>query len=423
MAQLYLSIITQNNSFLFEFECRESEKDSVRGRVLFPFMESFVEETNTLIIPEYQQNNVELRNKVKLVSEELKESSSKIYQLYNCFAKRMIDKQWFYISDKIVEREQYSEIQYKLTKLNESKDSDFFEYIKRIQTKLNEIYGITTFDENTHVAIGEQLKENRVCRYCGKAMPEVSFKKVAHTISEALGNKKIITNDECDACNQLFGDSIENDLIRVFDFPRFIYRIKGKNGVAHKIEGKNYTLFSDQNTGKAKLYQINNDRTKEELTTTNKSNALQLITTRPIPSENIYKCLVKYAIGVLDKEDITYLGKTIQWIKGEITESDLPPIAKLIDHSIVDHPQMVVFIRKDDDKQQDFPHIFVSIRLINTQFAFIIPFSDKDTNDFTKTENFTNVLDWFELFNGREWQIVPCNKNEVIIKLKSTDKK
>lgn len=398
MAQLYLSIIIQNNSFLFEFECRESEIDSVMGRMLFPFMESFIEETNSLIIPEYQQNTVELRNKLKLVCEELKRSSSKVYQLYNCFAKKMVDKQWFYISDKVIEREQSREIQYKLTKLNEPKDSDFFEYVKRIQTKLNEIYDITTFDENTHEAIGEPLKEIRVCRYCGKSMPEVSFKKVAHTISEALGNKKIITNDECDACNQLFGDSIENDLICVFDYPRFKYRIKGKNGVACKIEGKNYTLFSDPKTGEPKLYQINNDGTKEELTTYNKPIELQLTTSRRIPSENIYKCLVKYAIGVLDKSEITYLCKTIQWIKGEIPEHVLPPIAKIIDQSIVEHPQMVVFIRKDEDKR-DFPHIFVSIRLINTQFAFIIPFSDKDTNDFTKPENFAKVLDWFELFN------------------------
>jgi hypothetical protein len=39
-------------------------------------------------------------------------------------------------------------------------------------------------------------------------MPETTFKKDAHTISNSLGNIFFFTNDECDECNTNFGSGI-----------------------------------------------------------------------------------------------------------------------------------------------------------------------------------------------------------------------
>ena len=59
--------------------------------------------------------------------------------------------------------------------------------------------------------IGETDKAKRKCRFCRESMPTVKFDKDAHTISEGLGNKSIITNDECDTCNETLGKDIEQD--------------------------------------------------------------------------------------------------------------------------------------------------------------------------------------------------------------------
>jgi hypothetical protein len=40
-------------------------------------------------------------------------------------------------------------------------------------------------------------KKKRVCRFCGKSPPDVTFKKVAHAIPELLGNKSIESAYEC----------------------------------------------------------------------------------------------------------------------------------------------------------------------------------------------------------------------------------
>ncbi|MBB2929830.1 HNH endonuclease [Paraburkholderia silvatlantica] len=74
-------------------------------------------------------------------------------------------------------------------------------------------------------------KSNRRCRFCGKTPPEVTFKKVAHAIPESLGNKSIESAYECDTCNELFGNGIENDLGNWSKPTRTLVRIRGKSGV------------------------------------------------------------------------------------------------------------------------------------------------------------------------------------------------
>lgn len=74
-------------------------------------------------------------------------------------------------------------------------------------------------------------KEHRVCRFCGKTRPEVTFRKDAHVIPQALGNRSILSYYECDVCNESFGNGIENDLGNWSKPIRTMLRISGQNGV------------------------------------------------------------------------------------------------------------------------------------------------------------------------------------------------
>ncbi|MBV8095742.1 MAG: hypothetical protein JO110_21445, partial [Acetobacteraceae bacterium] len=62
----------------------------------------------------------------------------------------------------------------------------------------------------TNPTLGD--KHDRVCRFCGEHEPKVTFKDRAHAIPEALGNKSLFTNYECDICNHAFGEGIEKHL-------------------------------------------------------------------------------------------------------------------------------------------------------------------------------------------------------------------
>lgn len=71
----------------------------------------------------------------------------------------------------------------------------------------------------------------RHCRFCGQDEPIVSFKDEAHALPAAFGNTGLFSNYECDACNHLFGEGIENHLGNWTKPMRTLSRIKGRSGV------------------------------------------------------------------------------------------------------------------------------------------------------------------------------------------------
>ena len=71
----------------------------------------------------------------------------------------------------------------------------------------------------------------RHCRFCGKDEPAVTFKYEAHALPAAFGNTGLFSNYECDACNHLFGEGIENHLGNWTKPMRTLSRIKGRSGV------------------------------------------------------------------------------------------------------------------------------------------------------------------------------------------------
>ena len=68
------------------------------------------------------------------------------------------------------------------------------------------------------------------CRFCGREEPNVTFRNDAHAIPECLGNRTLFTRFECDDCNQLFGQGIENDFGNWSLPMRTVSCIKGKKG-------------------------------------------------------------------------------------------------------------------------------------------------------------------------------------------------
>jgi hypothetical protein len=77
--------------------------------------------------------------------------------------------------------------------------------------------GMYTLLQQTKGAIGGEvtyLGLKGVCRYCG-CTDASRFRNVSHTFPEALGNKWIVSLDECDNCNKLFSvydDALSNSV-------------------------------------------------------------------------------------------------------------------------------------------------------------------------------------------------------------------
>jgi 5-methylcytosine-specific restriction endonuclease McrA len=72
-----------------------------------------------------------------------------------------------------------------------------------------EHYNLRSYGHQRKRIGGNVKKEDRVCRYCGTVNSQlnyfgsiVRFRGTSHSFPEALGNKKVIDLDECDACDK-----------------------------------------------------------------------------------------------------------------------------------------------------------------------------------------------------------------------------
>lgn len=244
--------------------------------------------------------------------------------------------------------------------------------------KLVELYYVGAFGSN-RVRIGEHKREKRVCRFCRKKVPEVSFKNKAHAISESLGNKLVILLEECDSCNIKFSKIIEPDIVQYLSLYRTMYGVKAKGG-KKGLKEKNFTFKEDPSL----VLTLKNAVRPTEHTLPYK---VQLDYDQKMTLQNIYRCLCKYFVSVIEAENLPYFADTIKWINRELNIEQLPRIAELIDYgTFAMEPQLITYIRKTDNEQ--FPFAIGELRFTCKRFIFIIPAAKAKEVDFTNKENY-----------------------------------
>lgn len=259
------------------------------------------------------------------------------------------------------------------------------------------IYEFKVFDSRQNIKIGESDKGKRICRFCGNGINtevKAKFALKAHAFSEALGNKSIILNEECDSCNGKFGSQIEDDFIKYLDVYRAFYKVRGKNGiptlkfksgVIKEVDGCTTVASSDINFNEK-----------------NGNIAVTLKSLSKLANVNIYKTLCKYVISVIDGNKLTSLKKTIKWINSDKeTQELLPKVALLISNEMyVDVPVLGLYIRKYNSTE--YPHIVAEFKFKVLIFVFIVPFSDEDQDNFVGDESYKKFWTLFKHYSSTE---------------------
>lgn len=394
MKQFNITFLALSRSTDMEIKS-ETEIDEIMNDLLLIFASEIDYENFKINIESLQQNTEEFRNKIDTVVQKYKSSEPRIQQLNSYFKDLKDGEHFFLFPDANFSQEQRFQFYNYLSALESGSDYEkLTQDIDALFGVLRSKYEITAFDENTKSKIGVADKSKRICRFCNKSMTDgVTFRKIAHSISEALGNKKIITNDECDSCNEKFGSGIENHLILYLNLYRNIFGIKGKNGIP-KLKGKNFEI---ENNGKI---EIKHFLTEEEEKDENRDDfSATLETNQDIIGQNVYRTLSKYALSVIDREEIKYFTKTVQWINGEFDSHVLPKVALLTSYDLFSHhPKLVVYIRKDEDKS--LPFAVAEFRFTFQTFVFIIPHSSEDEKDFSNDADYANFWDFFKHYNS-----------------------
>lgn len=329
------------------------------------------------------------------------------------------DGKYFCIAPNIeFESEKSLEIRNILHSKNEGVD---LEELKKDSQKtlgpLIEAYRLKAYGAH-RLRIGEHVREKRVCRFCNKGMPEVFFKKKAHAISESLGNKLLVLNEECDTCNEKFAVYIEEDIVQYLSVFRSVYGIKAKGGLK-ALKGKNFTLT---NVPEIVLTMKEAVRSKKLIL----PYKIKLDFDRKTTLQNIYKCFCKYFISLIKTEDLPAFTETIKWINGKLKTEKLPVIAEIVDYTFFTKtPELITFIRKNNDEK--LPYAFGEFRFTCKRFVFIIPFSNAMEADFTLKKNydhFWNSLPHYKAIKGVSFNDFSSDiAKDLVLKLNGTLKK
>lgn len=256
-----------------------------------------------------------------------------------------------------------------------------------------ENYEILAFDQKrgSKIKIGETNKKERCCRFCNKNHPEATFNNVAHAISEALGNKDLILNEECDECNSFFDQYVERDFIYFHDMARTVFGVKNKKNKIPKLVGQNFTLSMDDKN------QIGIALKEAEIEQVNKGlpERFTLNTGNTIKRQNIYKALCKYALSVIDSSQLTHFKETIRWLKGDLELEKLPLVATLHNYNLfAEKSELTIFLRNNNN--YDVPFLVGQFRFTFYLYIFIVPMSSKDNKDFTSKNEYETFLNCFK---------------------------
>lgn len=221
---------------------------------------------------------------------------------------------------------------------------------------------------------------NRVCRFCGKAKPYVTFKKVAHAIPELLGNKSIENAYECDTCNEEFGKGIENDLGNWSKPMRTLIRIRGKTGVPTLKKG-----------GDKPGWRIEYDQTKLNITSYENDPIFEmdeekkLVTFKlrrdPYTPVAVLKAFMKIGLTLLPDKEVGNFSGLMAWVR-EKDHSKLYlsqcPVIYTFRPGPMPNDLIVACVLRRRQNITGFPYAFIVLGYGNEVFQVPLPSDNHD---------------------------------------------
>lgn len=346
----------------------------------------------------YQQKTPELMDELRTFIQGYG-GRKELWDFYNVLAE-LKDGEYFALVTRALNDKEYDAIKENVLRLNMPDYEALEQFKKAVCGELLENYKLIHYEqERRQVRIGEPEKGMRKCRFCGKMMPVVSYEKDAHTISEGLGNKSIITNDECDKCNEDLGREIEQDLMTYLSPMRTFMSLRGKKGLV-KIKDDSFALYEDA-PGQIHIDLFEQDEPElKHWEFEQNGDDFKWTFTHPqmLNPQDVYRAVVKYVIGVMENAELSHFKETITWVRKMRTATDLPRLCFYLDNNpkSEEKPCITVFLRMNDDKS--LPYCFVELQVSGVVIFGIIPLCDQDDRTYSKEEDWNHFIDVAKIF-------------------------
>ncbi|AWP23887.1 hypothetical protein C4901_11575 [Acidiferrobacter sp. SPIII_3] len=228
-------------------------------------------------------------------------------------------------------------------------------------------------------------KDNRVCRFCGKAEPEVTFRKDAHAFPECIGNKSLFTHYECDTCNHAFGSGCENDFGNWSLPMRTMARIHGKNGIPTIKQGPNSVYRID---GHPDGLSTNIDETEGFIENDKSARILKFHLRRgPYRPAMVAKAMTKMALSIMPEEELPNFQLALDWIRpgsaSEMTVAQMPCLYTFIGGPVANDLITIAVLTRQHEGLA-VPYSFLLLRYGHEMLQMILPSIERDIHLYGK---------------------------------------
>jgi hypothetical protein len=265
---------------------------------------------------------------------------------------------------------------------------------------------------------------DKVCRFCGLKNPDTTFRTEAHALPELIGNKVLISNYECDKCNEKFSRTVEDHFAKYTGLSRTMSQISGKKGVpSFKSKDKKSRIDFEKD-----MISIRSSIDNEIATINDEKKQLTIHGYRqPYNPRSVYKCLVKMALSIMPEVEMINFKDTVSWLNMENAEDDKIKTDSLVCfHSFTPggHPfpwiTVILLRRKRDDLLLPYMSFFIAFS--NYTFQIFIPFSQRDShilNQKIRLVFFPNIHHDTAKYGDVNYRLLNFSKNEIVESEKS----
>lgn len=232
-----------------------------------------------------------------------------------------------------------------------------------------------------------KAKPYRICRFCGNTGLQTSFKKDAHIFPEFLGNRYLISDFECDKCNELIS-KYENDLANFIGPLRFLQGISGKQSSSRFTSpDKNTRIQKTTFLGLNDVVRVSREDYLDN--TFDVDHASGRTTMRFIKHTytplKVYKAFLKMALCCIEEADTPNYKFAIQSLMTVSEDRHLKQFANILAYYrpiTISYPRPIgVVYKKKNTQKEILSHVFV-LHFLNLTYQMVLPFNINDFNLF-----------------------------------------
>lgn len=238
---------------------------------------------------------------------------------------------------------------------------------------------------------------NKVCRYCQKKYPEVTFATKPHIVPELFGHNAITCNFECDDCNKKF-QKYESDVANMIQHYLGLLNIKTKNGIpifqSKKSVGENSTYLRREGLNVNLKFGTN----LRDFEFNEHENTLTVyFRTKNFRAFSVYKTFLKIGISLLTADEVKINSHYLDFLNSE------EPIKNGMQHWIAyrymlktkyhQDPRVNLYKAKQTlIGKKAYPEYMIVVNFANIVFQFFLPISAKNIKEFNPVNSLTIEL-------------------------------